>query len=442
MSYLRFEKAVMTNLEESLRRELLRTNRGGAYSASTLVDCNTRKYHGLLVVPVPQIDDENHVLLSSLDCTVVQHGAEFNLGLHKYQGNNFSPKGHKYIREFDASLIPTTVYRVGGVILKRETIFQAYEDRILIRYTLEEAHSATLLRFRPFLAFRSVRQFTHENSVASREYQLVDNGISTCMYRGYPDLFMQFNKKNEFIFQPDWYRGIEYPKEQERGYASNEDLYVPGYFELPIKKGESIVFAASTSQIKSSTLKGLFQKELDICFGKFRHEPFIQDEYLESCILVQYLVLSAGKQRLLSVLSQQIRETDISGLVLSAACLFRHCAAEEGLSGAGVSLKYDAATVIDKPAASQIGDNASAERAFIDVQDVMDIRLRETELRVLDQPAHLLIVFPLIDTVCQKLEAVIKRKSKRLWILLLYFEFFYEFADTQNAVRIPAVLYK
>ena len=111
-----------------------------------------------------------------------------------------------------------------------------------------------------------------------------------------------------------------------------------------------------------------FQKELDICFGKFRHEPFIQDEYLESCILVQYLVLSAGKQRLLSVLSQQIRETDISGLVLSAACLFCHCAAEEGLSGAGVSLKYDAATVIDKPAASQIGDNASAERAFIDVQ--------------------------------------------------------------------------
>ena len=264
MSYLRFEKAVMTNLEESLRRELLRTNRGGAYSASTLVDCNTRKYHGLLVVPVPQIDDENHVLLSSLDCTVVQHGAEFNLGLHKYQGNNFSPKGHKYIREFDASLIPTTVYRVGGVILKRETIFQAYEDRILIRYTLEEAHSATTLRFRPFLAFRSVRQFTHENSVASREYKLVDNGISTCMYKGYPDLFMQFNKKNEFIFQPDWYRGIEYPKEQERGYASNEDLYVPGYFELPIKKGESIVFAASTSQSKSSALKSMFQKELDL----------------------------------------------------------------------------------------------------------------------------------------------------------------------------------
>ncbi|SEF75669.1 glycogen debranching enzyme, putative [Xylanibacter ruminicola] len=252
----------MTNLQESLRREFLRTNRSGAYSSSTLVDCNTRKYHGLLVVPVPELDDDNHVLLSSLDCTVIQHGAAFNLGLHKYQGNNFSPNGHKYIREFDATTVPTTTYRVGGVVLKKEVIFQHYEDRILIRYTLVEAHSATTLRFRPFLAFRSVRQFTHENNTASREFSQVDNGIKTCMYAGYPDLYMQFSKKNEFIFQPDWYRGVEYPKEQERGYASNEDLYVPGYFEMPIEKGESIIFSGSTSQIKTSSLKALFDEEV------------------------------------------------------------------------------------------------------------------------------------------------------------------------------------
>ena len=206
--------------------------------------------------------------------------------LHKYQGNTFSPNGHKYIREFDASLVPTTTYRVGGVVLKKEVIFQHYEDRILIRYTLVDAHSATTLRFRPFLAFRSVRQFTHENSTASREYHEVDGGIKTCMYAGYPDLYMQFSKKNEFVFQPDWYRGIdpdlymqfskknefvfqpdwyrgiEYPKEQERGYASNEDLYVPGYFEMPIKKGESIVFSGSTSQVKASSLKKLFDEEV------------------------------------------------------------------------------------------------------------------------------------------------------------------------------------
>ena len=297
MSYLRYERAQMTNLQDSLPREILRTNRSGAYACSSIVDCNTRKYHGLLVVPVPNLDDENHVLLSSLDCTVIQHGAEFNLGLHKYQGNNFSPKGHKYITAFDCDKVPTNHYRVGGVILKKEVVFQHHEDRILIRYTLVDAHSNTTLRFRPFLAFRSVRQFTHENAVADRNYQEVDNGIKTCMYVGYPDLFMQFSKKNQFVFEPDWYRGIEYTMEQERGYASNEDLYVPGYFEMNIKKGESIVFAASTSESKTRSLKQLFEDEVEArsprdnffhCLINAAHQFHVEDKSGEKYVLAGY----------------------------------------------------------------------------------------------------------------------------------------------------------
>lgn len=254
----------MINLEESLPREILRTNRSGAYHCSTIVDCNTRKYHGLLVLPVPNLDDENHVLLSSLDETVVQHGAEFNLGLHKYQGNVFSPMGHKYIREFTWERVPTTIYRVGGVKLKKEKAFVHHENRILIRYTLLEATSPILLRLRPFLAFRSVRQYTHENWQADKSYQLVDNGVKTCMYPGYPELFMQLNRKNEFVYRPDWYRGMEYPKERERGYEFTEDLYVPGYFEVPMKKGDVIVFSGGVSEAKSNQFKQMFQHEYDV----------------------------------------------------------------------------------------------------------------------------------------------------------------------------------
>ncbi len=264
MSYLRFDKTLMTNLQESLPKEILRSNRSGAYSCTTLVDCNTRKYHGLLVVPVPELDDENHVLLSSLDATVIQHGAEFNLGLHKYNGDNFAPRGHKYIREFDSLQVPTTVYRVGGVLLRREMVFQHFENRLIIRYTLLDAHSETTLRLRPFLAFRSVREYTHENSRASRDYYDVENGIKTCLYPGYPDLYMQINKENKFVFQPDWYRGVEYPKEQERGYATNEDLYVPGYFEFNIKNGESVVFSAGLSEVKTDTLAQLADFEVNV----------------------------------------------------------------------------------------------------------------------------------------------------------------------------------
>lgn len=263
MGYIRFEKSLMTNLEETLPKELLRTNRSGAYACSSILDCNTRKYHGLLVLPIPEIDDDNHVLLSALDVSVVQHGAVFNLGVHKYRGNTYSPNGHKYIREFNCDKVPTTLYRVGGVLLKKEVVFQHFEDRILIRYTLEDAHSATTLRFKPFLAFRSVRHYTHENTVASREYHEVENGIKTCMYAGYPDLFMQFSKKNTFVFEPNWYRGLEYPKEQERGYDANEDLYVPGYFEMNIKKGESIVFSASIKEFTTKELCQLFEDEVN-----------------------------------------------------------------------------------------------------------------------------------------------------------------------------------
>lgn len=245
MCYLRFDKTEMTNLQDSLYKEMLLTNDLGAYCCTTLVGCNIRKYHGLLVTPVPNLDDENHVLLASLDETVIQHGAEFNLGIHKYQGENFSPKGHKYIIGFEWDKIPTTYYRIGGIILKKEIAFHNKAQRLFIRYTLEEAHSPTTLRLRPYLAFRSVRQWTHENGVADKSYEEIANGIKMNLYAGYPDLYMQVNKKNTFVYEPNWYKGLDYPKERERGYDSSEDLLVPGYFEMPIKKGETIIFSAS-----------------------------------------------------------------------------------------------------------------------------------------------------------------------------------------------------
>lgn len=262
MSYLNFDKTLLTNLERSLTKEMIRTNRAGAYNSTTLIDCNTRKYHGQLVLPLPEIDDSNHVLLSSLDETVIQHGAEFNLGIHKYEGNNFSPNGHKYIREFDCEIIYRTIYRVGGVILSKERMLVSFEPRVLIKYTLIEAHSPTLIRFKPFLAFRSVNELTHENNQADTSFHEVQDGISMCMYERYPSLYMQFSKKSTYVHQPDWYKNIEYYKEQERGYEYKEDLLVPGYFEMPVRKGESIIFSAGISEVSPHKLKGLWDKEL------------------------------------------------------------------------------------------------------------------------------------------------------------------------------------
>ena len=122
MSYLKFEKSELVNLEYSLGMELNRSNRAGSYASTTIIGCNTRKYHGLLVCPLEEMDGEHHVLLSTLDTTVIQHEKEFNLGIHKYEGDHYVPKGHKYVRDFDVTRGSYLIYRVGGVVLSREIL--------------------------------------------------------------------------------------------------------------------------------------------------------------------------------------------------------------------------------------------------------------------------------------------------------------------------------
>lgn len=262
MSYLKFDKNIMINLEQSLPKEMLRTNQSGAYHCTTVVDCNTRKQHGLLVIPMPEMNHTNHVLLSSLDATVIQHGAEFNLGLHRYQGGVYSPNGHKYIREFDCENVPRTTYRVGGVILTKEKIFISHENRILIRYTLVEAHSATTLRFRPVLAFREANALCLANDAIRTDCPEVPNGVSCCLYPGYPNLYMQFSRKPVWTYAPNWYMGFEYVKDLERGVPYTEDLWVPGYFDVPLKKGESLIFSAGTSEIAPRSLNKIYEGEI------------------------------------------------------------------------------------------------------------------------------------------------------------------------------------
>lgn len=262
MSYLKFDKSLMINLEQSLPREMLRTNKSGAYHCTSIVGCNTRKQHGLLVIPIPDMDDKAHVLLSSLDETVIQHGAPFNLGIHQYGEGIFSPNGHKYIREFDCESVPRLTYRVGGVILTKEKVFISHENRILIKYTLVEAHSPTVLQFRPFLAFRNANDLCIENNSLDKGMHHVKNGESCCLYPGYPSLYMQFSKEAKWVNDGNWYKGVEYKKDRDRGIPYKEDLWVPGYFELPIKKGESIIFSASTFECDPAEFEQTYDAEI------------------------------------------------------------------------------------------------------------------------------------------------------------------------------------
>jgi predicted glycogen debranching enzyme len=289
MSYINFDKYQLINLEYSLKREMLRSNRAGSYANTTIINCNTRKYHGLLVTPQPGIDNEMHVLLSSVDETIIQRDAEFNLGIHKYPGNIYNPKGHKYIRDFTADPFPLLTFRVGGVVLTRESLFDSREDRIIVKYKLVEAHSPTKLRLRPFLAFRNFHSLTRENIFADKKFEKVHNGIKVRMYHGYTDLFMQISREHEYIHAPDWYHNIEYQEEMERGYEFQEDLYTPGFFEIEIKTGESIYFCAGTKEVGPGDIRKAYNEEL-------KHR--IPRDNFENCLVnaAQQFVIKRGKK--------------------------------------------------------------------------------------------------------------------------------------------------
>ncbi len=261
MSYLKFDRNQLVNLKYSLGIEILRSNRAGAYAFSTLPFANTRKYHGLLVVPLWDLDGEWHVLLSALDETVIQHDREFHLALRKYP-NTYHPQGHKYLRDFYTDPIPTHIYRVGGVILKKEVILVENEDRILFRYTLLDAHSPTFLRLQPFFAFRQRHKLSKANFDVIPKVEMIENGVKYRMYDTYPYLYLQASKPVDYTHAPDWYYNVEYEEERRRGYEYHEDLYSIGFFEFPIKIGETIGFSVGTEPVNPNVIKRKFTLEV------------------------------------------------------------------------------------------------------------------------------------------------------------------------------------
>lgn len=267
MKEILFNKDELLNLEFSLNREILRANMSNAFACTTLSGCNTRKYHGLFIAPQPQIDNNNHVLLSSLDETICQQGNEFHLALHRYKDGIYFPKGHKYLESYSLKNLPCTTIRVGDIVLTKQMQIQQRRDRLLIKYTLVQANTPITLKLQPLLAFRQVHKLSYRNDNADTSYQVVDNGVSFQLYKEYTPLFIQFSKKMVYEHKPDWYYDFEYIQEKERGYDYLEDLLMPGTFSIEMKAGESFYLSCGIEEGANPMLLSRdFSREASIRF--------------------------------------------------------------------------------------------------------------------------------------------------------------------------------
>lgn len=256
MAFLSFNKSELVNLEYSLKREIIGSNKTGAYCNTSVVDCNTRRYHGLLAVPVDAFGGEKHILLSGLDESIIVNHRQFNLGIHCY-GDIYEPRGHKYIVDFTAAPVPTLTYKIGETTLRKSVILAPDSDQVMIKYEIVSSPASCELILKPFLAFRCIHRLTKENPEARTGYRELENGVSFNMYEGFPDLNLQFSKASEFRYAPSWYKGITYTDEYRRGFDCKEDLFVPGTFSLKLRKGESVIVSGSTAV---EDAKGLSRK--------------------------------------------------------------------------------------------------------------------------------------------------------------------------------------
>lgn len=241
------DKAECQNLRDALRREWLETNGLGDYASSTIVNCHTRRYHGLLVANL-QEPAGRHVLLSAYDETLALDGHDFNLACHKYP-DLFHPRGHEYLDRVEGDAWPVFTYRVGGVTLTREVMMLHGRHATLVRYTLGPCAVPALLRVKPLLAFRPFHSLTRANVALQVKTYPARKGFKIQPYNALPPLFIQTGSPFAFFPSPSWYFNFDYFIEQERGFPHQEDLFQPGLFELTLQPGKSVILSASTEEL-------------------------------------------------------------------------------------------------------------------------------------------------------------------------------------------------
>lgn len=265
MAFLKFNKSELVNLSYSLKREIISANRTGAYCNTSIVFCNTRRYHGLLAATLDRFGGDKFLLLSALDESLIVGGKQFNLGIHCY-GDVYEPRGHKYVVDFQADPVPCITYKVGEIVFRKSALLMPDDVQVLIKYELLHSPAKATVQLKPFLAFRNIHALTHQNQEADTSFCEIPNGVSFCMYRNFPTLNLQLSTgKSSFRSFPYWYNGITYSDEFRRGFDCREDLFVPGIFEFTMKEGDSVVFSASTEQVRPSGLSRRFTDTVARC---------------------------------------------------------------------------------------------------------------------------------------------------------------------------------
>ena len=223
------------NLESGLNKEWILTNGIGGYSYSTTIGCNTRKYHGLLVAPlIPPA--RRHVILSKLDEALEINGKEFIL--YTNMCKNFISQGYKNLVRFEKEFVPIFSYKVKETEIKKIICMEYGKNTVCIYYKIKNGEYnaklkiAPIVNFRDFHSINTNHNYKLEQTVNNRKVELIiDNN------NHYP-VYMFMSEGNYIEHYDDTFKNMYYIEEEKRGFFPEEDLAVPGRYEIEILPNE------------------------------------------------------------------------------------------------------------------------------------------------------------------------------------------------------------
>jgi len=237
--------------------EWLETNGLGGWSSSTASGCNTRRYHGLLVAAT-EPPTGRMVLVSKMDETIQRGGEKWELGTNDYNGL-YHPTGHRYWTHFCHNGHPEFLCVAGDIRIRKSVVMLHGENTVIVRYEVLDAAEPFELSLLPLLASRGYHQLTHANDAISRWVKFENGVFQAKLYEGTPDIYIGV-PGSSFVSDPCWYYGFHYAVEEYRGLDCREDLFSPGRFHVPLKKGDRLHIWLSTEN--NSRGDGDIQKEL------------------------------------------------------------------------------------------------------------------------------------------------------------------------------------
>ena len=233
-----------SDMEYSLGKDVISTNRLGASSSTSITLCNSRNWHGILSI-YDQEHDRTKILLSTLDDAVLLGGNTYYISVRKYP-NVYFPMGYQYISAANFNPYPTIEYSLGNeAILRKEMVLASDEPTLYVRYTLISSDKPAKIRIRPIVAFRYIDELRHRDPRIFTGNTVIQNGIAYHPNDNEPMLYMQTCMPGDFVTAPDWNYNIEYPIDHKAGRPYQEDLFMPGFFEIELVSSQEFIFSAS-----------------------------------------------------------------------------------------------------------------------------------------------------------------------------------------------------